>query len=182
MGDSAATYAVGPHARACQTAGSQGVIGHRCRKLEWTSALRADEPKIVRTLFTKLVKAELKIFPPPGSRLDASIEHGVYIIYSPPPTRKVVHVGRTYRGSKGLRQRLKNHLHGSSSFTKEYLNGHGRKLRRGYSFRYLIERSARRRALLEAYASRCLCPAHLGVWKELAERSTSLSVPSTAGF
>jgi hypothetical protein len=93
--------------------------------------------------------------------MDAPNKQGVYLIYSP-GSKKVVHVGRTYRGTAGLRQRLRNHLHGSSSFTQEYLEGHGRKLREGYTFRCLPVTSARQRALVEAYATGYFCPAHIG--------------------
>jgi hypothetical protein len=50
-----------------------------------------------------------------------------FINYNPPD--KVLHVGRTPRGKKGLRQRLNNHLHAGSSFTLKYLDGHGARLR-----------------------------------------------------
>jgi hypothetical protein len=122
------------------------------------------EQKAVRTLFKRLKRATLRSFPDHRGRMDAPDLQGVYVIYSPriQKVRKVVHVGRTYRGTAGLRQRLKNHLHGASSFTNEFLKGHGRKLRNGYAFRCLPVRSARRRALLEFYAAGCLCPAHIG--------------------
>ena len=118
------------------------------------------EQKIVRALFTELQSTKIMHFPKPRQRLDVPDEQGVYIIYS--LSKKVVHVGRTYRGTAGLRQRLNNHLHGSSSFTNVYLKGHGRRLRRGYTFRYIAIRSSRHRALVEAFASGYLCPAHLG--------------------
>lgn len=118
----------------------------------------------------KLVKADFRRLKSAGRRAfskkelnDVSPEQGVYIIYAP-RAKKVVHVGRTYRGKAGLQQRLKNHLHGSSSFTAEYLKGNGKKLLGGYKFKYLPlpYRAWRRCALLEAYATGVLCPAHIG--------------------
>ncbi len=76
----------------------------------------------------------------------------------------VLHVGRTLRGQDGLHQRLKNHLHGSSSFTREYLKGKGATLREsGYVYQFLELEDSRKRALLEAYAIGTLCPEHLGL-------------------
>jgi hypothetical protein len=120
------------------------------------------EQRGVRALFIKLRRAYSHPFPKPRERIDAPNKQGVYVIYSP-RARKVVHVGRTYKGTAGLRQRLNNHLHGQSSFTQKYLGGHGSKLRNGYTFRCLPIASRRRRALLEAYAAGCLCPAHIGL-------------------
>lgn len=115
----------------------------------------------VRSLFAELKKARPQSFPKAGARLDAPNEQGVYVIYS--RTGKVLHVGRTYRGTNGLRQRLNNHLHAASSFTQSYLNGHGARLRSGYKFKFLTVPKPRQRALLEALAIGLLCPAHLGV-------------------
>jgi hypothetical protein len=117
--------------------------------------------KHVKTDFRKLINADRCTFPPQETWEKIPNKQGVYIIYAP-RIKKVVHVGRTYRGKAGLRQRLKNHLHGSSSFTVEYLKREGKKLRSGYTFRYLRLRPWRRRALLEAYATGSLCLAHIG--------------------
>lgn len=117
------------------------------------------EKKAVRADFLKLTNAGRYHFSPED--LDKiPIKQGVYIIYS--PREHVVHVGRTYRGRKGLQQRIKNHLHGSSSFTIEYLKGRGDKLKNGYTYQYLPLKNWRRRAFLEAYATGFLCPAHIG--------------------
>ncbi len=115
----------------------------------------------VKADFLKLKSAHGCAFPPRGGLSYVPHKQGVYIIYSP-RAKTVVHVGRTYRATAGLRQRLENHLHAQSSFTNEFLKGHGRKLRKGYTFRYLTVTSGRRRALLEAYTIGCLCPVHLG--------------------
>ncbi|WP_155809323.1 hypothetical protein [Bradyrhizobium sp. URHA0013] len=115
----------------------------------------------VRSLFTELKKTKPKAFPKVGMRLEAPNEQGVYVIYS--PSGKVLHVGRTYRGTNGLRQRLANHLHAASSFTEQYLKGHGARLRSGYKFAFLAVPQPRQRALLEALAIGLLCPAHLGL-------------------
>lgn len=119
---------------------------------------------IVRSLFADLQREKPKHFPERGSCSKVPAKQGVYIIYS--PSKKVVHVGRTYRGTAGLRQRMNNHLYGASSFTIEYLKRNGRKLRRGYTYRYLTIRSHRHRAFVEAYASGYLCPLHLGTGKK----------------
>jgi hypothetical protein len=58
---------------------------------------------------------------------------------------------------------LKDHLHGNSSFTNEYLKGDGSILRRGYMYKYLIILDPRERALVEALAVGTLCPLHLGL-------------------
>ena len=86
---------------------------------------------------------------------------GVYVIYS--PKGKVMHVGGTPRGRRGLRQRLKNHLHGSSSFVKKCFSGKGSKLRAGYQFGFLKVPNPRLRVLLEHYAVGMLCPKHVGL-------------------
>jgi excinuclease UvrABC nuclease subunit len=121
----------------------------------------AREQNKVTALFEKLTSAAVHRFPKSGEKLDAPIEQGVYVIYS--PREQVLHVGRTPSGRKGLRQRLGNHLHGASSFTIRYFNGQGSTLRSGYVFRYLVVKDPRQRALLEAYAIGRLCPAHLGI-------------------
>lgn len=115
----------------------------------------------IRSLFSVLKRSKRRHFPRAGERLDAPNEQGVYVIYS--PSGKVLHVGRTYRGTNGLRQRLSNHLHAASSFTESYLKGHGARLRSGYKFAFLEVSKPRQRALLEALAIGMLCPAHLGV-------------------
>ena len=88
-------------------------------------------------------------------------EPGVYVIRK---SDAVLHVGRTLRGKNGLYQRLKNHLHGSSSFTHEYLKGKEVVLRDGkHTYQFLVVKNTRTRALLEAYAIGVLCPKHIGL-------------------
>lgn len=123
--------------------------------------MTAKDAKAVQSLFSELKRTRRRPFPKAGDRLDAPNEQGVYIIYS--PSGKVLHVGRTYRGTNGLRQRLSNHLHAASSFTMQYLKGHGTRLRSGYKFAFLTVPKPRQRALFEALAIGLLCPAHLGV-------------------
>jgi hypothetical protein len=85
----------------------------------------------------------------------------VYIIRK---EETVLHVGRTLRGRDGIHQRLKNHLHGSSSFTNEYLKGNGAILREdACTYQYLELEDPRKRALLEALAVGTLCPKHIGL-------------------
>jgi hypothetical protein len=117
------------------------------------------EPEIIRSLFEELMGARLRPFPRYRERLDAPFESSVYVIYS--DKGKVLYVGRTPRGL--LFSRLTNHLNDQSTFTNNYLGGVGSKLRLGYGFRCIVVKRPRRRALLEAYTTGCLCPAHLGV-------------------
>ena len=118
------------------------------------------EKEIVQLLFEKLCEQPSLPFPEERKTLNAPYEQGVYIIRK---GSEVLHVGRTPRGRGGLHQRLSNHLHGSSSFTKQYLNGAGDKLRQGHTYQCLAIADSRQRALLEAYAIGMLCPAHLGL-------------------
>ena len=126
------------------------------------------EQKKLRALLAKLRHAPLQAFPAAHERIDAPEGLGVYVIYN--ARRQVLHVGRTPKGVGGIRQRLKNHLHNASSFTTKHLNGDGSKLRRGCSFRCLVVKNPRHRALLEAYAIGCLCPAHIGDGSGLLDR------------
>ena len=86
---------------------------------------------------------------------------GVYVIYS--RSDRIVHVGGTPRGKGGIRQRLKNHLYGQSSFVEKFLRGDGSKLRDGYKFRSFKVENARLRVLLEHDAVGFLCPKHIGL-------------------
>lgn len=115
----------------------------------------------IKKLFNALKRAPLRKFPLAGARIDAPDVQGVYIIYS--PGGSVLHVGRTLRGKKGLRQRLNNHLQAGSSFVIHYFDGEGSKLRKGYRFRCLAVADNRKRALLEFYALAHLCPKHIGL-------------------
>ena len=118
----------------------------------------------IQALFKKLSASRAVSFPAERQMLDAPNGHGVYLIYS--PKGKILHVGRTLRGRNGLRQRLYNHLANSSSFSKKYLKGKGARLRNGYSFKYLVVASPKKRAYLEAYATGVLCPLHIGTGAE----------------
>lgn len=118
------------------------------------------EPKSIKAKFGQLLRSPLVPFPKAGERLNVPDLHGVYIIYS--PKGRVAHVGRTVRGKNGLRQRINNHLHGSSSFVSKALKGKGARLRWGYKFRFIPIEESRLRALLEAYSIGQLCPDHLG--------------------
>jgi hypothetical protein len=86
---------------------------------------------------------------------------GVYVIYD--SKNNVAHVGRTPRTKYGISQRLKDHLYGRPSFTYNYLDGDGEWLRGRFKFNFIIVRSSKIRACLEAYAIGSLCPAHIGV-------------------
>jgi len=122
-----------------------------------------NECKEIEKLFKKLIAQPIRSFPQNRQPIDAPSKPSVYIIRK---EEIILHVGRTLRGRNGLRQRLKNHLHGSSSFTKEYLKGKGSILRKnGYTYQYLVLEDPRKRALLEAYAVGTLCPKHIGLGK-----------------
>ena len=125
------------------------------------------EQETVKRLFDALVNAPLHTFPPPRGKLEAPTKPGVYIIYG--PRANILHVGRTPRGSRGLRQRLANHLHGQSSFSNKFLSGDCSKLRK-CGYRCIIVENPRYRALLEAYATGSLCPAHLGLSETATQR------------
>lgn len=124
------------------------------------------ELEVIRKLFIRLIRAKPRRFPLARERMPAPTSHGVYLIFG--PRGRILHVGRTVRGKKGLRQRLNNHLLGQSSFTASHFRRKGAKLRGTYSFSYIEVIDARTRALLEAYAVAHLCPKHLGVGKNVS--------------
>lgn len=119
------------------------------------------ERQRIRRLLADLNAQPVLPFPKARAHLDASDSHGVYVIRD--PNRRVVHVGRTYRGRAGLFQRLRNHLSAQSSFVLAYLKGDASRLRAGFTFQYLEVADDRERALLEHLATAWHCPMHLGV-------------------
>jgi hypothetical protein len=122
--------------------------------------LRSERLEIEK-FFAKLRKQPMRQFPKTHQRLDAPRKHGVYVIRK---KTVILHVGRTLRGKDGLYQRLKNHMHGLSSFARKYLKGDGGILRKPqYTYQYHIVEDKRIRALLEAYAIGKLCPRHIGL-------------------
>lgn len=125
---------------------------------------QSDEPTEIKKLQALLIASRYYKFPEKGG-VKSTVNHGVYIIFS--PENKVLHVGRTYRGRKGLNQRLDNHLNNLSSFSIAYLNKNGRKLRSGYKFKYLEIEDGRTRALVEALTTGLLCPSHIGTGERL---------------
>ena len=118
------------------------------------------EHEKVKALFTQLMDSPLQTFPPLRGELNATDKRGVYVIHH--PRGKVAHVGRTTRAQGGISQRLRDHMSGRSSYVIKKLNRDGAQLRGRYKFRYIVVRSKRRRALLEAYATGQLCPTHIG--------------------
>jgi hypothetical protein len=118
------------------------------------------ERQAVKDLFTALRKQPMLPFPQARKKLEAPLKPGVYVIRE---GAIVLHVGRTLRGKEGLHQRLTDHLHGNSSFTQDYLQGKGAKLREGHTHQSLVVEPSRLRALLEAYATGTLCPKHIGL-------------------
>jgi hypothetical protein len=120
-----------------------------------------DELKELKHLFRDLIAVKKVPFPPARRSLAATSERGVYIIRD--PSGAVVHVGRTPRAKDGIRQRLKGHLAGRSSFVKQHLARKPATLRGGFTFQALPVADRRLRALLEAYATGLLCPRHIGL-------------------
>ena len=120
----------------------------------------SDERKKIMGLFHSLCQQPEVVFPKPRQKLIAPKEHGVYIIRDDQGV--IVHVGRTLRASLGLHQRLGNHLNSNSSFTREYLDRDGSKLRGIFTFQCLDVKNPRERALFESLAIGLLCPAHIG--------------------
>jgi hypothetical protein len=118
----------------------------------------------IEALFRQLTDQERNRFPQLRGRLDAPDEQGVYVISD--PEGDILHVGRTHRGQRGLRQRLDNHLRAQSSFVLKHLRGRGERLREGYTYQYLEVSDPRERALLEHFATAWLCPKHLGTGAE----------------
>jgi hypothetical protein len=115
-------------------------------------------------LHRTLCSQQIFYFPKQGKRSEASERKGIYVIMS--PKEKVVYVGGTPRAKDGIRQRLRDHLYGRSSFTRNWLCGKGSKLRKGYKYKFLKVPSARRRVLLECYAIAHLCPSYVGLGKK----------------
>jgi hypothetical protein len=118
------------------------------------------EQREVRELVARLRRARRIKFPKTGHALACPPRHGVYLIYN--QRGRVAHVGRTLRAQNGLLNRLRNHLHGQSSFVELHLKKRYRRLRHGYSYAWIEVRSPRRRALVEALATGLICPRHIG--------------------
>ena len=115
----------------------------------------------IMALLDELNTQALNVFPASRQPLDAPDTQAVYVVRS--PDGAVVHVGRTVRGKQGLRQRLKDHLGASSSFSKGFLKGNGAVLRESYTFQFLEVANDRERLLLEYAATVWHGPVHLPV-------------------
>lgn len=119
------------------------------------------EREEIGKLYKSLLKRPKQAFSQPRQTSEVPVKHGVYVIYQ---VTEVLHVGRTIRAENGLRQRLKNHLKGKSSFAKAYLQKKNLNLRdKSCAFQFLEEPDPRKRALLEALTIGKLCPLHIGV-------------------
>ncbi len=122
---------------------------------------RNEECRQIEQLFEELCRQPRRLFPQQRQPLHASSKEGVYIIRK---EESVLHVGRTRGRQNGLFGRLNDHLHGASSFTREYLHGDGAILRDGkHTYQYLELADPRKRTLLEALATGTLCPEHIGL-------------------
>ena len=120
----------------------------------------AEHKRLIK-LLTKLNDQPQHTFPSSRERLEVPNTHGIYIIRD--HAGEVWHVGRTVRGKDGLRQRLRNHLQGQSSFIRAALRGDGSKLRDAFTYQFLEVPDDRTRALLECLAAGSHCPRHIGL-------------------
>jgi len=128
-----------------------------------------DERERISGLLEALNSQALHRLPDKGPPNDVPDDQGVYVIRS--PEQEVLHVGRTTRGTRGLRQRLRDHLYAQSSFVNIFLKGDKSVLRRpGHAFQYLVVPCDRERALLEHLATAWHCPKHLGLGAEANSR------------
>src|SRR5262245_34038416 len=120
-----------------------------------------EETDQILALLEQLLSTESRKFST-VKQLEAPSDQGVYIIYD--SAGRILHVGQTTRGRRGLKQRLTNHLHGESSFVRAYFKGDGEQLMMGHcTFRCLPVADPRRRCLLEAVSIGLLCPLHIGL-------------------
>lgn len=133
--------------------------------LGWGRPVIAEHKRIMK-LLKRLNAQPQHTFPSSRERLAVPNTHGVYIIRD--DAGEVWHVGRTVRGKDGLRQRLRNHLQGQSSFVRAEMHRDGKKLRKGFTFQYLEVPDDRTRALLESLAVAAHCPRHIGLGRRLA--------------
>ncbi len=126
--------------------------------------MKTKEQEKIQKLLKELQKSEFHNFPQKRQTLNVSSKQGVYIIFN--SNKEILHIGRTYRGSKGLKQRLKNHLHGSSSFMQNYSEINTEKLRKTCKFKYIEVEDLRVRAFLESLAVGSLCPKYIGSYEK----------------
>lgn len=129
-----------------------------------------NEPEEIMNLHKALIQSDQYTFPTKG-KVKVSEKHGVYIVYS--PADKVLYVGNTPSGEKGLDQRLYNHVTGASSFSKQYLEPQNISLRSGYKYRIIELSSPRKREPLEALTAGLLCPVHIGTGEKRKSRLTT---------
>ena len=118
------------------------------------------ERQRINRLYSKLIACEPVKFPRPREQMNAPTTRGVYLILNPRGT--VLHVGSTPRAANGIKQRLYGHLRNGTSFVNVYMKNDGERLRSGYQFKYVIVKSPRQRALLEAFAIGQILPKHIG--------------------
>lgn len=118
------------------------------------------ECETIHSLFAQLISAPKVEFTSSPARVKAPRKHGVYIIYD--PRGGAAHVGMTIDGRDGLFRRMRDHICDYSSFAKRHLKPKGRSVAQGFAYAWLEVDSPRTRALLEAYATGHLCPAHIG--------------------
>ncbi|MBS1551966.1 MAG: hypothetical protein JST15_07860 [Bacteroidetes bacterium] len=122
--------------------------------------MNTKEPEKIQRLLNELQKSDFHNFPQKRKILNVSSKQGVYIIYN--FNKEVLHIGRTYRGSQGLKQRLKNHLYRSSSFMQNYSEVTPEILRSTCKFKCIEVENFRERAYLESLAVGSLCPKYIG--------------------
>jgi len=127
--------------------------------LKINKSKQVKESLYINRLFQKLISSNFFIFPIKG-KLNATDNHGVYIIYTPEDL--VVHVGSTPSGKKGLNQRLYNHISCTGMLYHNYLKVLNIEMRGTHKFKFLIVSDPRKRALLESFTAGILCPIYFG--------------------
>ena len=117
---------------------------------------KMSKPECIKALSKALMRQRVQEFPKTGKPM-AENKPGVYVIHG--SNGAVLHVGK----SCDVKQGLYNHLSSQSSFAKKFLDRDGKRLRNGrYTFRYMLVKHDRTRALLEAFVIGSLCPKHIG--------------------
>jgi excinuclease UvrABC nuclease subunit len=124
-----------------------------------------NEGEEIKELFKKLVDSKIHPFTNKGTPVKVSEKHGVYIIYN--SKGKLFYVGRTLSAKGGLNQRLNNHRTGASTFSKSLFKKEGLKIDASFSLKFIEVGTDRKRALLEAYTTGCLCPPYLGTGEKV---------------
>lgn len=115
--------------------------------------------KIIQSHFNRLIKSRLLSFKSTTDVNNISTNLGVYIIYN--NKKEVLYIGRTPKAKGGLKQRIKNHLNGASSFSINFAQKNNLDLKKIGKFRYIPIEDYSERAYTEALATGKLCPQYI---------------------